>query len=178
MVSFHAPLAIKMRFDCDRRSAFRGHPPPTDGPNCKKDSTNADRLGAGPPKRKALKMEFKITKIDKAEQIVGGIIYAPDEVDSQGDYTNADEIRKAMYKFMEKYATDTKRIKIQHMGKSYYFPILEVFQPEEDTRKGDQTVKAGAWWLMLKVTNKAIWGLVEKGRLTGFSLGGTAKQGK
>ena len=160
-----------------KRCLVCGHPPPTDGPNCKKDSTNADRLFAGPPPAKK-SFEFKIVKIDKAEQIVGGIIYAPQEVDSQGDYTDEKEIQKAMYKFMEKYAKDSKRIKIQHQGRNYHFPILEVFQPEEDTKKGDQTVKKGAWWLMLKVPNKTIWNLVEKGRLTGFSLGGTAVQGK
>lgn len=118
---------------------------------------------------------FKIMKIDKKEQIIGGIVYEPDEVDTQGDYADAKEIEKAMYRFMEKYATDTKRARINHEGKRYHFPILECFQPEEDTIKGDKPLKKGSWWLMMKVTNKDIWNKIESGELEAFSMGGTAK---
>jgi len=118
---------------------------------------------------------FKIMKVDKKEQIIGGIVYESDEIDTQGDYTDAKEIEKAMYLFMEKYATDTKRARINHKGKRYHFPILECFQPEEDTIKGDKPLKKGSWWLMMKVTNKDIWNKIESGELEAFSMGGTAK---
>lgn len=123
---------------------------------------------AGPPR-------FNILKVDKAKQIVGGIIYEPEEEDTQGDYTDAAEIEKAMYRFMEKYATNSKRIRINHEGKKYFFPILECFQPDHDTIKGDQRLKAGSWWLMIKITNNKIWEDIESGKLTGFSMGGRAK---
>jgi len=118
---------------------------------------------------------FKIVKIDKAKQIVGGVVYEPDEVDTQGDYTDTAEIEKAMHCFMEKYATNTNRIRINHKGKKYFFPILECFQPEADTTKGGQPLKKGSWWLMIKVTNKRIWQDIEEGKLGGFSMGGRAK---
>lgn len=118
---------------------------------------------------------FKIVKIDKAKQIVGGIVYEPDEVDTQGDYTDAAEIEKAMHRFMEKYATNTNRIRINHKGRKFFFPVLECFQPEHDTVKGDSGLKAGSWWLMIKVTNKRIWKDIESAKLTGFSMGGRAK---
>lgn len=119
--------------------------------------------------------KFKIVKIDKKKQIVGGVIYEPQEVDTQGDYTDAVEIEKAMYGFMERYATDTKRIRINHEGKKYFFPILECFQAEQDTMKGGQRVQKGSWWLMIKVTHKRIWDRIEAGELEGFSMGGRAK---
>lgn len=119
--------------------------------------------------------KFRIVKIVKAQQKVGGIVYEPDEIDTQGDYTDEAEIEKAMHRFMEKYATDTKRIRINHEGKRYFFPVLESFQPEEDTIKGDKPLKKGSWWLMLKVTNKAIWDKIERGELAGFSMGGTSR---
>lgn len=119
---------------------------------------------------------FKIMKVDKAQQIVGGVIYEPEEVDTQGDYTDAKEIEKAMYRFMEKYATDAKRIRINHKGKRYHFPIMEVFQAEGDgTKKGGEILKAGTWWLEVKVTNPTIWKMIENKELEGFSMGGTAK---
>ena len=119
--------------------------------------------------------KFIISKIDKKQQIVGGVVYEPDEIDTQGDYTDKKEIEKAMYRFMEKYATNTKRIRINHQGKKIFFPIVESFIPEHDTMKGDQRLKAGTWWLMIKITNEKIWNEIEKGELTGFSMGGKAK---
>ena len=119
--------------------------------------------------------KFKIIKVDKKKQIVGGIVYEPDEVDTQGDYTDTAEIEKAMFRFMEKYATNAKRIRIDHKGKKYFFPILECFQPESDTVKGDQLIKKGSWWILIKILNKEIWKQIEDGTLTGFSMGGRAK---
>jgi len=119
--------------------------------------------------------QFTIIKIDKKKQMVGGVVYEPNEVDTQGDYATKEEIEKAMYRFMQKYATNTKRIRINHMGKKHFFPIIESFVPEQDTVKGDQPLKKGTWWLMVKVTSDTIWKDIESGKLTGFSMGGTAK---
>lgn len=118
---------------------------------------------------------FRFIKLDPQQQIIGGVIYAPSELDTQEDYTDSTEIQKAMYKFMESYAKNTSRIKIMHKGRSYEFPILESFQPEQDIQKGDNTIKAGAWWMLIKVRNKAIWEKINSGELTGFSIGGTAR---
>ena len=118
--------------------------------------------------------EFRIMKVDKKLQVVGGIVYEPKAVDSQGDWTDKTEIEAAMYRFMEKYAANSKRIKVMHKGSPRFFPIVEVFQPEADMKKGDSTVKAGSWWMMVKVTDSEVWELIEKGKLTGFSMGGSA----
>ncbi len=131
-------------------------------------------------KKKKFKAEkgtiFKIIKVDKKQKILGGVVYEPDEVDTQGDYTDAKEIEKAMYRFMERYATDSKRIRINHQGKKYHFPIMEVFQAEGDgTKKGGQILKAGTWWLEIKVTNDAVWKMAENNEIEAFSMGGHSK---
>ena len=118
---------------------------------------------------------FKIIKIDKTQQIVGGIVYEPDVEDTQGDFTDKKEIEKAEYSFMQKYATNTSRIRINHAGKKYFFPILESFIPEKDTPKGGEIIKAGSWWLMIKIANKEIWKLIEQENLEGLSMGGHSK---
>jgi hypothetical protein len=123
-------------------------------------------------------LNFRIMKIEAKKQMVGGIIYEPNEVDTQDDYTDANEITAARDGFMEKYAKDPKRIKVMHKGKAFYFPIIECFQPDQDTKKGNGIIKAGAWWLMVKVTDPEIWASVEKGDLQGFSMGGRARAGK
>lgn len=128
------------------------------------------------PTKKKESTTLKILKVDKAQQIVGGVVYEPDEVDTQGDFTDAKEIEKAMYKFMERYATDSKRIRINHQGKKYHFPIMEVFQAEGDsTKKGGQILKAGTWWLEIKVTNDKIWEMIKNNEVEAFSMGGHSK---
>lgn len=119
-------------------------------------------------------LAFKIIKTDKKQQIVGGIVYEPDSVDAQGDYADSETIQRAMYRFMEKYATDPARVKIMHKGKAHTFPVVECFQPEQDMRVGKQTVKAGSWWMMIKIKSNEIWKQVEAGKLTGLSMGGRA----
>ena len=119
--------------------------------------------------------EFKITKVDQEKQMVGGIVYEPEAVDTQGEYTDAKEIESAQEAFMQRYSEDTRRIKVQHMGQTYHFPIIESFIPEKETQKGTDKIPAGAWWIMVKVTAPYIWDEIKAGRLTGFSMGGRAR---
>jgi len=119
--------------------------------------------------------KFKIIKIDKAKRLAGGIVYEPNTEDTQGDLASKEEIEKMMHGFMKRYATDTKRIKINHKGKRYFFPIIEAFIPEQDIVKGGETIPAGAFWLMIHISNNKIWDMVESRELEGFSLGGHSK---
>lgn len=120
------------------------------------------------------KLEMHFIEKKEKQHIVGGIIYEPDTVDSQGDQASAETIQDAMYEFMIKYAVDQSRININHRGKTYTFPIVEVFQPEQDTKKGTEIVKAGAWYIALKIISSDIWKRIESGELTGLSLEGMA----
>jgi hypothetical protein len=125
--------------------------------------------------KKRSRLFFKFMKADPEKQIVGGVIYEPTTVDTQGDYTDAKEIEAGMYRFMEAYSKSQSRIKVMHKGKAYSFPILESFQAEEDTKKGADTVKKGAWFLTVKVADEAIWKMIKAKKLNGFSMGGSAK---
>jgi len=159
----------------EARSRMKTSPPPESEEKDWEAKRKEIVKSADKPEGKGL--YFKFLKVDRKEQIVGGVIYEPRTVDTQKDYSTAEEIGQGMYRFMERYAENTKRIKIEHKGRIYFFPILECFQPEQDTKKGDEVVKAGSWWLMIRVTDKEIWDRVESGEITGFSMGGTAKSG-
>jgi len=165
--------------DCGHTLETEEHCKDIECPKCGGKMRREERPGPGQKAKKEDKEYFfKFYKQNKKKQIVGGIVYEPDAVDTQGDYTDAEEIQKAMYDFMEKYAKNSKRIKIGHKGATHTFPIMECFQPEHDITRGGQTVKKGAWWLMLKVTDKAVWDDIEKNKITGFSMGGSAASGK
>ena len=118
---------------------------------------------------------FKILKVSEEMKLAGGIVYEPGKTDTQGDFTDDQEIEKMMIRFMEKYNNNTSRIKIEHQGSTYSFPIIESFVPEVPTKKGTETIPAGAWFLTIKITDESIWKLVKSKELTGFSMGGWAR---
>ncbi len=123
------------------------------------------------------KLKMRFLKIDKKEYIVGGIVYPANEVDTQDDQASGREIWKALKKYMIKKRT----IKIMHKGKSRNIPIIEVYQAYEDTHKGgndeDHLIRKGDWYMSIYLGDeKEIWDEVESGKLTGFSMGGSARK--
>jgi len=139
-------------------------------PKCGGGMRRSSRPGPGQ------KFKFEFKKVDEEQKIVGGVIYEPDVKDTQGDQATSKEIEKAMYKFMEDYSDDTKRINVMHAGKRYHFPVIETFIPEQDIKKGGYNLKAGTWWMMVKITNPEIWKMIKSGELNAFSMEGKASE--
>ena len=115
-------------------------------------------------------IEFKILKAGD-EFIVGGIVYEPNMIDSQGDYTDAEEIWKAMKDYMIKGG----KVKVMHEGQDLgAVPIVESYYAESDHLKGDAEIKKGSWFMSIFLGNhKDVWKRVKSGELTGFSMGGS-----
>jgi len=103
------------------------------------------------------------------EQIVCGIVYEPDIVDSQGDKANAEEIKKACYHFMEK----AQQFKVMHKGKKVGVEILENYIAPQDLTIGDKKIKKGTWLMTVRVNDSKIWKDIKTGKLTGFSMAGS-----
>lgn len=121
------------------------------------------------------------------QQLVYGIVLEPDEVDSQGHTISAEEIRKGAHKFM----MDRQVLALQHMDKiraglmpmgdaSYTkadnpwgvdFSIVESYIAPQDFEINGEPIKKGSWVMVTKVLNDAIWGMVKRGEITGYSIG-------
>lgn len=107
----------------------------------------------------------------KEERIVYGIVYEPDEEDSQGDVANAEEIRKAAYQFME----DCQTFKVMHKGSNVRVRILENYIAPVDFTIEKKSVKEGSWVLVTRILDPKIWKAIKKGKLTGYSMAGYAR---
>jgi len=129
-----------------------------------------------------VKKYFDIAKAD--QQIVSGIVYSPNDIDAQGEYTSADEIEKAMYSFMEK----AQNFGVNHEDNTIEFgfgnkPICKVLESYivpatytltcSDGRR--EEIKKGSWWLTVRVIDKAVWKMIKEGKITGYSMGGKAR---
>lgn len=118
-----------------------------------------------------------ITKINKEEQTITGVVLQPEIVDAQGDIIGADVISKAAHEFLAGYNAVTK-LGLMHKDFKPQFELYESYIVPIDTVIGGEIVKAGSWVIVVHILAKKIWDQVKAGKLTGFSIGGKAKVAK
>jgi len=131
-----------------------------------------EEAGAGKSKHYEFNKFIPIFDISKKEDehIVCGVVYAPNEVDSQGDTTNEEEIRKALYSYME----GPQKFKVNHKGKYIDTKVLEIYIAPVDFEINNQKIKKGSWLLIARVLDEKVWKGIKDGTITGYSLAGRA----
>lgn len=106
------------------------------------------------------------------ERFVLGVVLEPDVVDGQDDTYTAEEVRKTAHFWMEKFG----QLKLMHKGEALEdrVKILESYISPSTFVLDGETIKKGTWLLAVRVIDEPLWVAVKEGRLTGFSIGGTA----
>ena len=123
-------------------------------------------------------VEFTVRKVDDDdERICGGVIYAPGSIDdpstwdADGDVASAEDIRVAAHRYME----TSQQIKIMHKGLPIRASVIESFIVPIDFESGGQIIKAGSWWMSVRVMDNNAWAAIKSGEIRGFSMGGIAR---
>lgn len=115
---------------------------------------------------------------------------APVDPDTQGDIYSAHEIRRAAHLFMEQYRNlglmhrrivPTTKLRILE---SYIAPVEFAVRSNgeiigsADVKQGEkvQIVRRGTWLLAMRVVDDQLWQAVKAGKLTGLSIGGSARR--
>lgn len=121
---------------------------------------------------------LRILKMDEEKHVLGAVVYAPNELDSQGDYAEREDI----FEFMKSFMTGSQDVDVMHDRKHHPgIHLLESFQAESQTPMGRGFVPAGAWYVSVWIDvekEPEVWAKVknaflEEGeRLQGFSLEG------
>lgn len=120
---------------------------------------------------------------DGESRIVYGVVYKaatldaagkPAEVDTQGNWATAEEVKKACHRFNRRMATAPKDAGVdkQHNEKPGYGTVLESYIAK--TAIPDINAAPGDWVAAIEVTDDATWKEIQKGEIEGFSIGGTA----
>jgi len=127
----------------------------------------------GPPAKDFKKeLEVFITKED--EHIIGGIVYEPDIVDSQGDSATTEEIRRAAFDFM----ANIQRFDVRHSEQANpQIKVLESYIAPQELLINGHRIRKGSWYMTLRVLDEQVWRDIKAGKLTGFSIFGTAFPG-
>lgn len=115
--------------------------------------------------------DVKLTKVNDEQHMVYGIVYSPDQVDTQGDFAKADEIKKAAYGFMKSALTT-------NIDANHDFDAKDAYVAESWLTKGVDSLfdkePEGAWAVGIKVESDELWNQVKKGELAGISMAGRA----
>lgn len=114
----------------------------------------------------------KEIQIQKAKEgVVYGIVYSPDETDTQGDKTTKEEIKKAAYNFL-------KQKRVDAIDKNHSFKKEDAFVCESWLiKKGDPLFpkeKEGSWAVGIKIESKELQKEIEDGKIKAISMAGSA----
>ncbi len=107
---------------------------------------------------------LKIKKTNEELQVVVSEVYAPNMLDSQGDFMTAEEICKMAYEFMINARTD--QVDVNHDNNLYGCYVVESFIARDD----DSIFIPGSWVVGIYVPDAALWNAIKNGELDGFSM--------
>ena len=111
-----------------------------------------------------------IVKVDADTHYVTGVVYEPMKDDTQGDFMTEDEIQKAAYWYME----NGQNVDIQHSFQPFSgATTVESWVTKSDQKIGDQDIQKGTWMMTMKITDPEVFAEIQKGDITGFSMGGS-----
>lgn len=114
----------------------------------------------------------RILKVDNDTHYITGVVYEPLIEDSHGNFMTEDEIRKAAYWF----AKNGDKVDLQHSFEAAHgVSVVETYIAPCNMDVGETTVLKGTWLMTAEVDNDEIWEKVQKGEVTGFSMGGVGK---
>lgn len=134
-----------------------------------------------------MQLILPIAKIDTAAQIVYGVVLKcskefgsdgkpTDFKDTDGNWATEEQVKKACHKFNRKLLKSAASKKIgvdkQHNGVAAYGSVIESYIAKSDVPEINAC--AGDWVAAVEVTDKKAWDEIEKGEITGFSVGGKA----
>lgn len=114
----------------------------------------------------------RILKADSETHFVTGIVYEPLVEDTDGNYMTEAEITKAAHWFMK----NDGDVDVQHcFKKAKGVEVVESYVAKSDMDIEGQDIAKGTWIMTMEVTDDKTWDAIEKGDITGFSMGGVGE---
>lgn len=111
----------------------------------------------------------KIIAKDAEHHFATGIVYEPLAEDAHGNYMTEEEITKAAYYF----AKSGMKVDLQHSFEPLSgVEVVESWVAKADFSIDGTPVTKGTWLMTVELADESLWDAIEKGEITGFSMGG------
>ena len=119
-----------------------------------------------------------VVKADDELQVLYSPVLAPNEIDSQDDITEPEEIRIAAYRFAKEYAAGEAELGLDHKTTltREQAHIVEYWLEKQDVDYGTDVIPKGTWMLGVHIPDKEIWESAKSGERTGLSIEGTGER--
>ena len=125
--------------------------------------------------------KYEVTKAEGEKRYTLGAMYIPDIIDAHGEWTDSDELQKAVWDYVR---SNDRRIRLQHdrdivagewvevMAFPYPLtvPIQSISGIETNHTYPANTVFLGVIW------EPWAWEMVKSGKILGYSIGGKAER--
>jgi len=123
--------------------------------------------------------QAEIVKIDSEQRVAYAVVYAPNTVDTQGDYATTAEIEKMAHRFL----AQSRRYDLQHVEdvpadyvqvvESYLAPLDFDWVLPDNTSKH---IAKGSWIVASYFANEPLWRQVKSGRIKSYSIYGRGRR--
>ncbi|MDD4291982.1 MAG: XkdF-like putative serine protease domain-containing protein [Clostridia bacterium] len=124
------------------------------------------------PTKNTYQKTVEIKKFDEEQGLIYGIVYSPDQVDTDGDYTTAEVIKAMAYDFMKEAKTNSVDQQHDYVAKDgCYVAESWILKSGDPVFPGEPE---GSWAVAIKVENEEIKKAVKDGEITGLSMAGLA----
>jgi hypothetical protein len=121
---------------------------------------------------KTVKNDVTIVTKNAKKRLVTGLVMEPDELDTQDEYASSEVIEQAAHNYLVK----SRAVGVQHAQQNPHCFVVESWVAPVSLTIEGRKIKQGSWMMTVKVSDDETWNKVEKGELTGFSIGGLAEK--
>lgn len=116
-----------------------------------------------------------IVKANKERRTITGVVLEPDTIDAHGDIIPPDVILDAAEDFLANINVETT-LGLMHKDMGPPLQLVQSFVvSDSDITINNVLVKKGSWVIVVRVLSDKIWQDIKDGKLTGFSIGGSAQ---
>lgn len=105
--------------------------------------------------------------------MVYGVVYSPDEIDTQGEYSTAAEIEKAAHGFLADLSQRNVDVEHSFRPEGAYVAESWLLKGADGRFPG---APEGSWAVGVKITDEALWKSVKDGAVSGLSMAGVAEK--
>ena len=127
-------------------------------------------------KQKYGKKEVPVVKaIEPVLKQVTYVAMRADTTDAHGDYTSADEVRKAKESFNKALLKKQTMSNLFHMYETNTFDVIESYIAPADMMLNGHLVRKSDWLMTLQINSDNLWDMVLKGEVVGISIGAVAR---
>lgn len=113
--------------------------------------------------------------LDEELKQVTYVCMRADSTDEHGDYTSANEVRKAADSFRKAWLANQKLTNLFHLYKTSSFDIIESFLSPSEMSLNGHYVNKSDWLVTLQINDDKLWDAIKSGDIVGVSIGAKAK---